>query len=278
METAFAERVQTLNSDSGFTSPSSTTINTNRENLQVADPLSVDDLVVKTAELEVVWRVTSVESSTGVGAYSLESTEDSSTTRTTVPRWELYRYCPGGTWLQTVESGCVNTSCTVGDPNANDQEGLRFVDDPCAHCGPGAFLNVTSMSSDCLECPAGSFGVIAGHTSLRDGCALQCPAGRYGNVTGASSVVEACAGACPPGRFGNATGTTSEQAGCPFRCPASSFGNVIGGGSLTEACPNPCPPGSCGTVAGATTQDEACHMVCPIGARQPWAAAFAASC
>lgn len=262
METAFAQRVQAMGSDSGFTSPTTTTITANQESLQTTDPLSVGDLVIKILEHEVVWSVTAVESSAGTGAYTLESTEDSTITLASVERWELYRYCPAGTWLQTLDSGCVNISCSEGDPNANDQEGLRFVDDPCAHCGPGAYLNET----DCLECPAGSFGVIAGHTSLRHGCALQCPAGRYGSVVGASSEAEACPGACSVGKFGDAPGATSAEEACPGVCPASTWGSVVGGGSVEEACPNACPPGSCGTVEGATTQDEACHSVCPIGA------------
>lgn len=124
-----------------------------------------------------------------------------------------------------------------------------------APCPTGSWSETTglTLSSMCTPCLAGTYGTIAGQTSLATGCSFTCDAGTYGNITGRTAAGDACT-ACLPGSF--CSGGASIAA-----CPAGSYSN---GTDLTSAAECAlCTAGSFGNVTGRTTASAACAACSP---------------
>jgi hypothetical protein len=144
------------------------------------------------------------------------------------------------------------------------------IDDHCEMCPAGRWSSTVGAvkQSECIACPLGKFGKIAGATAS---ACEDCKAGSYSDERGMSECTP-----CASGRWGTVTGATSTST-CSGKCEA---GKSQGPGGSSNKCTN-CSPGtytesglsgtlcqncSAGTYSGAygAKTEESCRF-CPQG-------------
>jgi len=162
--------------------------------------------------------------------------------------------CPGGTFvnhlLQCIPCHNLGYYCPAGATTSATSY----------KCPVGRYGDEYSLATntECKECSAGRFSIIAGITSSEH-CTGRCSAGRYSSETGIASD-NGCIGRCSAGRYSSETGLTTGS--CNGRCPAGRYSNEIGKTS-PEQCKD-CSSGRYSSETGSTSNDD-CMGRCPPG-------------
>lgn len=151
-------------------------------------------------------------------------------------------YCPENTYKSGFNSIKTCVSCPAGSTSGGST-GLQSVADcvPNANFvydGNGAFVckpGYSYVSGDCVECPIGSYKILAGNGD----CVSDCPthATTNGSMTAAVGPNGACS--CYQGYYGlSATSDTLCSA-----CPIDTYKDTTGNGAMSLVC-NSCPVGT----------------------------------
>ncbi len=193
--------------------------------------------------------------------------------------------------------------CPAGSPSSSPCPAGSYCTNSStiSQCPPGRWSGSNGLVSatSCTLCVAGTYGNVAGQTSVGAACPFTCAAGTYGNTTGQTSVVDACL-PCPVGSYciggANITACTSGQ-----YCPANSstsvicaFGQYCTNATITADCPagswsdttglvaasqcTPCLAGKYGSTSGQTSVANGCPFNCTAGQYCPAGSSLSSPC